>query len=110
MTRWIGIGTILQTAMVVVGHWVTAVSNLFGPLGMFISLLVGLLWARGGSVSFGNGATGGAVVGGVCAFIGIVISLLLGDVTAMILVLGTVSSTVTGLIGGFIGHKLHPAG
>lgn len=109
MTRWIGIGTVLQTAMVVVGHWVTGVANLFGPVGMLISLFVGLLWARGESVSFGNGAMGGTVVGGACAFIGIVISLLLGDVTAMILLFGTVSSAVAGLVGGLIGHKLRPA-
>jgi len=109
MTKWIGIGTVLQTAMVAVGHWVTGVADLFGPLGMLISLIVGLLWAKGEADSFGAGAMGGAVVGGVCAFIGIVISFLLGDVTALILLLGTLSSAVAGVIGGLIGYKLRPA-
>ena len=38
MLRWIAVGTVLQTAMVVVGHWVAAVADLFGPLGVVISL------------------------------------------------------------------------
>lgn len=106
MTRWILIGTVLQTAMVGVGHWVGAVSQLFGPLGMAISLLVGLLWARGAAVDGRQGATGGAIVGGACALIGIAISVALGDVTAVILLIGTVSSAVAGAIGGVIGARL----
>ena len=46
---------------------------------------------------------GGLLAGGLCAFIGIVVSYLLGDVTAMILVMGTASSAVTGAIGGWLG-------
>lgn len=111
MGKWIAVGTVLQTAMVLVGHWVTAVANLFGPLGVAISLVVGLLWAKDHSVGYGNGAGGGAVVGGVCALIGILISYLLGDVTAVILAFGTLSSAVTGAIGGLIGRKVRgPAG
>lgn len=108
MTKWIGVGTVLQIAMVVVGHFVSAIAMLFGPLGMGISLLVGLLWGKDLSKSYGNGAGGGAVVGGVCALIGILVSFLLGDVTAAILGLGTVSSAVTGALGGLAGHKLRP--
>lgn len=107
MIRWIGIGTGVQTAMVLVGHWVVGVANLFGILGVTISFVVGLLWARDASRDYGSGAGGGAVVGGVCALIGIVVSFLLGDVTAAILVLGTLSSAVTGLLGGLLGHRLH---
>ncbi len=108
MTKWIAVGTGLQTAMVVVGHWVTALANLFGPLGVTISLAVGLLWARELSDGYAPGAGGGALVGGLCAFIGILISFLLGDVTAVILVFGTVSSAVTGALGGLLGFRLRP--
>ena len=106
MIRWIAVGTVLQTAMVVVGHWVVAVANLFGPLGVLISLVVGLLWARDEARGYGHGAGGGVLVGGACALIGIVISFLLGDVTAMILAVGTVSSAVTGAIGGLVGFRV----
>lgn len=108
MTRWIVIGTVLQAAMVVVGHYVAAVALLFAPLGMGISLLVGLLWARAEARGLGDGAKGGAIVGGTCALIGIAISLALGDVTAVILLVGTASSAGTGALGGVVGAKLRP--
>ena len=108
MTRWIAIGTVLQLAMVLAGHWVAPVAALFGPLGVTISLLVGLLWAREHAHGYGQGAGGGALVGGSCAFLGIVVSWMLGDVTAVILAFGTASSAVTGALGGLLGHRLHP--
>lgn len=109
MIRWTAIGTALQTTMVVVGHWVAFVAlYLFAPLGMFISLVVGALYAKDGVAGYGAGALGGAVVGGLCALIGIGISVALGDVPTSTLLIGTVASTVTGLIGGLVGVKLSP--
>lgn len=112
MLKWTIVGTMLQTAMVLVGHWVAAVAGLFGPLGVAISLLVGLLWARDEARGWGHGAAGGAVVGGVCALIGIAVSFGLGDVSAVILAFGTLSSAVTGALGGLLGARLarRPAG
>lgn len=110
MTRWIVIGTVLQTTMVVVGHWVAAVALVFAPLGMAISLLVGLLWARQSARGYGQGAVGGAIVGGTCALIGIAISLALGDVAAVVLLFGTLSSAVTGAVGGACRVKLFAPG
>ncbi len=106
MIKWIGIGTVAQLAMVLIGHWSSAVANLFGPLGVVISLIVGLLWAREAARGLGNGARGGAVAGGVCACIGIAVSLLLGDVEPIILLFGTLSSAVTGLVGGLLGSRM----
>ena len=77
---------------------------LFAVGGMGFSLVAGLLYAimaKGGTTS--SLALGGLVAGAVCAFIGIFVSHLLGDVPASLLVLGTVSSAVTGAIGGWIG-------
>lgn len=109
MGRWIAMGTVLQLAMVLAGHWLTLVADLFGPLGVTISLAVGLLWARTGAGSYGAAAGGGAVVGGACAFLGIAVSFLLGDVGAVILVAGTLSSGATGALGGLLGRRLAPA-
>jgi hypothetical protein len=99
------IGTALQLAMVVSGHYNKGIANLFAVLGMTISLVAGLLfalWAKQPTVS--GAALGGLIAGGVCALLGIIVSYALGDVTAMIIILGTVSSAVTGAIGGAVGH------
>ncbi|MEO8337517.1 MAG: hypothetical protein ABI664_21255 [bacterium] len=99
------VGTVLQLAMVLVGHSNASIAALFGPVGMGISLVAGLIYAsqaRGSSV--GSAALGGFVAGGLCALIGIVVSFALGDVTALILALGTLSSAVAGAIGGWVGR------
>ncbi|HEX4303819.1 MAG TPA: hypothetical protein VHZ78_13565 [Rhizomicrobium sp.] len=98
------IGTVLQVAMVVAGHFVPYIAlNLFAFGGMGISLVAGLIYGRS-AAGLGGAALGGAIAGGVCALIGIAISVVLGDVPAMILVVGTLSSAVTGAIGGLIGR------
>lgn len=106
MIQWTVLGIVLQTAMVLAGHWVAAVAQLFGPLGIVISLVVGLLWARNGARAYGHAAVGGAAVGGACAFVGIAISFALGDVGALILAVGTASSAITGALGGLGGAAL----
>ena len=98
------IGTVLQVVMVVAGHSNRSIANLFAVGGMGFSLIAGLLYAimaKGGSTS--SLAVGGLLAGAISAFIGILISHLLGDVPVSLLVLGTVSSAVTGAIGGWIG-------
>ena len=101
------IGTALQLAMVLSGHYNTSVANLFAVLGVSISLVAGLLfalWAK--QPTLGSSALGGLLAGGICALLGILVSYLLGDVTASIIVFGTLSSAVTGAIGGAVGHFL----
>jgi hypothetical protein len=100
------IGTVLQLIMVGVGHFTPAVAALFAPVGVLISLIAGLLYARAAKGSWSDSMLGGAAAGGVCAFLGIAVSWLLGDVTPFILVAGTLSSAVGGLIGGAIGKLL----
>ena len=71
---------------------------------MGLSLVAGVLYARlARSATKGSAALGGGAAGAVCAFLGILVSHLLGDVPASLLALGTISSAVTGAIGGFIG-------
>ena len=101
------LGTLLQVAMVVIGHYTVAVASLFAPLGMAISLIAGFLYARWARGTRGDAVLGGAIVGGVSALIGIVVSYALGDVTATsVLFLGTLSGTFTGAIGGLVGHAV----
>lgn len=103
LVRAILIGTVLQLAMVVAGHFVPAIANLFAVGGMLISLIAGLLYVRAARGGWGDSLIGGLIAGGVCALLGIVVSYLLKDVTATILLMGTASSAVAGLIGGAIG-------
>ena len=100
------IGTILQLAMVLAGHLHPAVATLFAPLGVGISAVAGFLFARAAGAAAGASIGGGALAGGICALIGIVVSYLLGDVEALILLLGTASSAVGGALGGWIGGAL----
>ena len=105
------IGTVLQVAMVVAGHSNPSIANLFAVGGMGISLLAGLLyamWARGDSKS--TIVVGGLAAGAICAFLGILVSHLLGDVPRSLLVLGTISSAVTGALGGWLGTFLFRSG
>jgi hypothetical protein len=97
------LGTLLQLVMVVSGHWVEFIKlNVFAVGGMLISALAGVIYARLARVDRKKAAIQGAIVGGLCALIGIAVSFFLGDVPANILVLGTLSSAVTGAIGGAI--------
>lgn len=97
------LGTVLQAAMVVAGHFIAFVAmNVFAFGGMGISALAGLLYGRK-AAGYGGAALGGAAAGAVCALIGIAISVVLGDTPAQILILGTASSGVTGAVGGVIG-------
>jgi hypothetical protein len=97
------IGTVLQLAMVVVGHFVPAVAAQFAAGGMAISAIAGVLYGRSVAAA-GAAALGGAFAGGECALIGIAVSCALGDVGAMVLLFGTLASAVTGLIGGVAGR------
>jgi LytS/YehU family sensor histidine kinase len=96
-------GTVLQVAMVVAGHTSPTIKGLFAVGGMGLSLLAGALYASlARPISKGGAASGGAIAGALCGFLGILVSYYLGDVPASLLALGTISSGVTGAIGGLI--------
>lgn len=99
------VGTVLQVAMVVGGHYVPAIKGLFAPGGMLISLFAGWLYGRLTGSRRGAAALGGLIAGGACAFVGILESFYLGDVPASLLVLGTASSAATGALGGFVAGR-----
>ena len=99
------VGVILQLAMVGIGHAVPAVRALWGPGGMLISLVVGI-WAGWRVGAIAAAATWGAIAGGLGALIGIALAVVLGDVPVSLLLLGTLSSTVAGLVGAVVTHKV----
>ena len=98
------IGTVLQTAMVVAGHSNRSIAKLFAVGGMSLSLVAGVIYAilaRGDGTA--SAVVGGVLAGAICALIGIAVSYALKDVPASLLALGTLSSAVTGAIGGWLG-------
>lgn len=95
--------TVLQLAMVLAGHWVPFVKvNLFAPLGTVISLVGAIWYVRAARPAWTWAVVGGAIVGGVSALIGILISYGLGDVPVETLFIGTGASAVAGAVGGAV--------
>ncbi len=103
LVRAVLIGTVLQLVMVVSGHFVPAIAAQFAIIGMLISLVAGVLYVRAARGGWGDSVIGGLIAGGVCAFLGILVSYLLKDVTMDILWMGTAGSAVAGLVGGALG-------
>lgn len=101
------VGIVLQVIMVVVGHYVPSVANLFPVAGTGIGGVAGLLnglWS--GNASQQATAGGGAVAGGAGGLLGTLLSHVLGDVPMSTIAVGTGSTAVAGIIGGLIGKFL----
>jgi hypothetical protein len=102
-----GIGLAAQLAMVIAGHYVAFVrDNVFAIGGMLISLIVGLVFARLATTGWAPSLVGGLLAGGVCALLGIGVSVVLKDTVLPILLVGSAGSAVAGLIGGAVGKLL----
>jgi hypothetical protein len=107
LRRAILVGTPLQMLTMVLGHFGgLLVSYEIGFLfaGMMISATVGYLYALDASKGYARGAYGGAIAGGVCALIGIAVSVLLGDMAPKVLMLRTLICVLTGAVGGIYGQ------
>jgi hypothetical protein len=101
LVRATAVGTMLQLVMVVTGHFIPAFQSTFMWGGLLISAIAGGIYSTMAGSSLGRDLTGGVFAGGVCAFVGILASYLMGDVPPMVLLFGSVSSAVTGGIGAF---------
>jgi hypothetical protein len=102
-------GTAAQLAMVVTGHYSPYVAeNFFAAGGLLFSLLAGFGYARAAQGGWVDSIAGGVVAGALCAFFGIGVSVLLGDVPTSLLAFGTGGSAATGLLGGVLGRLLAP--
>lgn len=108
LVRWTLVGTVLQLAMIVAGHFIPFVrDNVFMWGGLAISLIAGFLFARANKGNWADSLLGGVIAGAVCALIGIAASVAWGDTPTAILLIGTCSSGFTGLIGAAIGKLLN---
>ena len=103
-----GAGLVAQLVMVLSGHYIAFIKDkVFALGGMGISLVAGLLFAKLiAGAGWAPSRIGGAVAGGVCALLAIAVSVGLKDTPANILLVGTLGSLVTGLVGGAIGKLI----
>ncbi|MEP6571886.1 MAG: hypothetical protein ABJD11_04295 [Gemmatimonadota bacterium] len=100
------LGTVLQVIMVLAGHVNRTVLGLSAFLGMGIPFILGAWygWTHAGTIKGISGA--GFVIGIVGAVIGIFVAVMLKDVPWTLLILGSLSSGVTGLLGAAITRAL----
>lgn len=99
------VGIVLQSAMYLLGHyshWFAV--NVFGFGGMMISATAGYLYAMDAASGYFSGATGGAIAGGLCGFLGLAASAALGDVLSSFIAIGTTIAVAVGAIGGLFGQ------
>ena len=104
MKGYVVAGVVLEVAMVVTGHYVQAVLLLSGSLGVGIPFLLGLLYGAGRKLTVKEASTDGFLIGAVGAFVGVLVSILLGDQAWSLLTFAPVASGVTGLLGAVIGR------
>ncbi len=107
------VGTVLQLAMIAIGHFKPGLmdGNFFPIVGTALGGVTGVLygmWAKGGSA--GQNAIGGAVAGGVAGVLGSAASAGLGDVPLSTIGIAGVSTVVTGAIGGIFGRMMGARG
>jgi general stress protein CsbA len=103
--RTLIVGIVLQLALAAASHYVAYIARyyfLFG--GMMISATAGYLYGMGSGKGYFSGATGGAVVGGLCALIGVGASVLMHDAARTAIPLFTAICVLTGAVGGLFGQ------
>jgi hypothetical protein len=105
LNRAILVGVLLQILFVLIAHfspWLETHALLFA--GMMTSATMGYLYAGEVAKGYARAAFGGAIAGGLCALIGIALSVLLGDMTGRMLLVRDLISVLTGAVGGIYGQ------
>ena len=110
MMIFLALNTVLQTVMVVTGHYSSAVLDLSAVLGVGIPFVIAIGYGASGSRSYKEAAKGAFVFSFVGAAIGVVVAILLGDQGWILLTFAPLASGVTGVLGGWIGVVARPRG
>jgi uncharacterized membrane protein YeaQ/YmgE (transglycosylase-associated protein family) len=99
------VGTVLQIAVVVLGHFIPFISlhaSLFAA--MFIAGLAGLFYARDLDRGWALGTLGSVIAGTAGALIGIALSVAIGDKPASLIRFVIVASLLSSAAGGPFGQ------
>ncbi|MDZ4864731.1 MAG: hypothetical protein SGJ01_14970 [Gemmatimonadota bacterium] len=100
------LGTGLQLAMVIAGHYSPAIAQLFPIAGTGIGGVAGVLASLGAGHGVGAAAKNGALAGGVGGLIGTIVSYFLGDIPAFTIGVGTGAAGVAGALGALAGRLI----
>ena len=99
------VGIVLQLALAAVAHFFAHIARhyfLFG--GMMIAATAGYLFGMGSGKGYFSGATGGAIIGGLCGLIGAGAVALMRDAAQTVIPFFTTICVVTGALGGLFGQ------
>lgn len=102
----IGTGTALQTAMVVIGHFLSPDQQamLFPVVGTLLGGVTGWIGGAGGGPA-GSRAGAGAIAGGVAGALGSLVSTALGDAPLANIAIAGGATVVSGAIGGLLRRR-----
>ncbi|HEY5338529.1 MAG TPA: hypothetical protein VIJ85_10015 [Rhizomicrobium sp.] len=99
------VGIVLQFVLMLAVHFFTYIAqNIFLFGGMMIAATAGYLYAMHSGKGYFSGATGGAIVGGLCGLIGVSASVMMHDAAQTIIPLFTAICVLTGAVGGLFGQ------
>ncbi|HEX6644783.1 MAG TPA: hypothetical protein VF037_08895 [Gemmatimonadales bacterium] len=102
-------GTLLQAAMVILGHFMPAIAASFPVVGTGLGAVTGFLFSKwGGRHTRMASGSGGALAGGVAGMLGSILSAALGDVGMDTVGIATISTVVAGFVGAAAGHRNRP--
>lgn len=102
MNTALGIGTALQVAMVVLGHFVPSMQaiGLFPVAGTLIGGITGWLAGKRSAGGGGDAARNGGIAGGATGALGSLVSTALGDVPLANVAIAGGATLLSGAIGG----------
>ena len=104
-TRAVIVGIVLQVALMVLVHVSPYVAqNGFLLGGMMITALAGYFYAMDTGKGYFTSATIAAIIGAVCAMIGVGLSVLLHDARQSVIPFFTTICVITGAVGGIFGQ------
>ena len=99
------VGTVLQIVLVILcrlSPWIMQHAFMFG--GMMIAATAAYLYAMDVGRGWFAGATAGAVIGGVCGFVGIVVAVTLRETAEIVIPYAVAICVLTGAVGGLFGQ------
>lgn len=99
-------GGTLGIILAIVSHYSAAVLAASGPIGALIALTFGSLFGFFRAEAYAQAAKGGALIGFISAFAGILFAFILGDQPLMVLIGGSIGGAVAGAIGSTLSCAL----
>lgn len=100
------VGIVLGIAEAATEHYWLGMHDLAGQIGAGTSTVLGLVSGYMWASTYPGAAAGGALVGGACAFFGILVAVLIHDQPLLGLLTGTIGGALVGAVGALIGRAV----